>query len=311
MSDYLTVEEYRVHLWRDAKNADAIVWVRQGKEWELGGENIPTIVAEAQASNEGGPTALFRRLVETLEAERFQLRTCGTCTHFRRDPQPGQAHGWRGFCNYTAPEAFAAGAGPGVVTLLAPDCHHYSYREGEAATAKAVPGVAPEESRLPDPETTLPLRTRGEEPKGLLGTIRRFFAPKKEEAPLIPTGIIERPGGQPCPSCGTRMTNRASIANATPEGDERIFSVWRCPHCYGNYLDDWFEAYVGSKARDAERLYVVPPSEADVGVEKVAECPRPDVKGCTCVSNQWFGEWGDRLKQEGRRMQHRESVMDI
>jgi hypothetical protein len=107
------------------------------------------------------------------------------------------------------------------------------------------------------------------------------------------------------------MTNRASIANMDKRGEERVLSVWRCPHCQGNYLDDWFEAWVGSRAHDAERLYVVPPLEANEAAAIVVHCPRPDVKGCTCIANQHFDRWGDKLESTGRRIKARESVVSL
>ena len=101
------------------------------------------------------------------------------------------------------------------------------------------------------------------------------------------------------------MTNRASITNADKRGNERVLSVWRCPHCYGNYLDDWFEAFIGSRARDGERLYVVPPVEANKGATIVVHCPRPDIKGPKTIANKHFDEWGDALEKIGRRIKHR------
>ena len=62
---------------------------------------------------------------------------------------------------------------------------------------------------------------------------------------------------------------------------------------------------------DAERLYVVPPVEANAGAAIVVHCPRPDVKGCTCIANQFFDEWGNRLEKEGRRIKARESVVSF
>ncbi|HBY96701.1 MAG TPA: hypothetical protein DEP84_22605 [Chloroflexi bacterium] len=308
---YLNVEEYRVRLSREGEMLPGAVWVRESREWELEAGEVHRVAA-ATSEAESGPELFFHRMVETLEHENLWLRTCGTCIYLRRSAEEGAVEsGWSGFCNYSAPESFEKGSEPGVVSVLAADCHHFEYRQGEPLPADALLGGA-DEVRLPDPETTLPIRTRTVEEKGgLLGAIKKLFSGGSEEKPRVPTGIIERPGGQPCPVCGTRMTNRASITNATPEGDERVFSVWRCPNCHCNCLDDWLEAYVGSKARDAERLYVVPPSEADVAVDKVGQCPRPDIKGCTCVSNQWFEAWGDRLLEKGRRIQHRESVVSL
>lgn len=308
---YLNVEEYRVRLGRDGEVLQGAVWVRELREWELEAGDVRHVAA-ASSEAESRPELFFRRMVATLEPENLWLRTCGTCVHFRRSAQEGAVEsGWSGFCDYSAPESFEKGSQPGVVALLAADCHHFEYRQGEPQPAETLLGVAGE-NHAPDPETTLPMRTRTTSEKGgLLGAIRRLLGGASTETPTTPTGVIERPGGQPCPVCGTRMTNRASITNATPEGDERVFSLWRCPNCHTNCLDDWLEAYVGSKSRDAERLYVVPPSEADVAVDKVRQCPRPDIKGCTCISNQWFEAWGDRLLEKGRRIQHRESVVSL
>ncbi|GEM_PF-6528887 len=302
---YLNVEEYRVRVRQGDAEIDGAVWVREGREWELEAGDL-RLVADASAVPETRPDGFFARLKETLEADNVYLLTCGTCAFFRRSDNPAD-DGWRGYCTWSSDEAPAGP--PEQVTLLAPNCHRFAYRPGAPepvdpewlARARQAEGELDETAVLPQIE----------EPRGLVGLIRRLLGRPSSPRPTVPTAIIERPGGQPCPCCGTRMTNRASISNVDETGSERIFSVWRCPHCLGNFLDDWLEAFVGSRARDAERIYVVPPAEANLGVKMVARCPRPDEKGCTCVANRHFDEWGDFLYREGRRMKHRESVVSL
>jgi hypothetical protein len=55
----------------------------------------------------------------------------------------------------------------------------------------------------------------------------------------------------------------------------------------------------------------VPPVEANAAAAIVVHCPRPDVKGCTCIANQHFDRWGNELEKQGRRIKHRESVVSL
>lgn len=302
---YLNVEEYRVRVRRGDEEIDGAVWVREGREWELEAGDL-RLVADESDVPETRPEVFFGRLKETLEASGVQLMTCGTCAFFRRSPDPADG-GWKGYCIWQMPDG---PSGPlEKVTLLAPNCHHFVYRPGPIEEVD--PELLARSRQAAEDLEETALLPQIEEPRGVIGFIRRLLGRQPSPRPTVPTAVIERPGGQPCPCCGTRMTNRASISNMDEEGGERIFSVWRCPHCLGNFLDDWLEAYVGSRARDAERIYVVPPAEANFGVKMVARCPRPDEKGCTCAANQHFDEWGNRLYREGRRMKHRESVVSL
>ncbi|MDQ7028532.1 MAG: hypothetical protein Q9O62_01490 [Ardenticatenia bacterium] len=302
---YLNVEEYRVRVHRDDGEVDGAVWVREGQEWELEAANLH-LVADASAVPETRPDVFFARLKETLEADGVRLLTCGTCAFFRRSDAPDD-DGWKGYCTWSSDELPISP--PEHVTLLAPNCHRFAYRQGPPEPVDST-WLAQARSAEEDQEETAVL-PQLDKPRGLIGIVRRLLGRTPATRPAVPTAIIERPGGQPCPCCGTRMTNRASISNVDETGSERIFSVWRCPHCLGNFLDDWLEAFVGSRARDAERIYVVPPAEANMGVKMVARCPRPDEKGCTCVANRHFDTWGDFLYQHGRRMKHRESVVSL
>jgi hypothetical protein len=305
----LTVEEYHVTLARDGERIEGNLWVREGEEWELEAQaGEERLTAEAHADAEMTPASLFERMVANLEPSGILFHSCGTCANFRRSPQA--TGGWMGYCSYRGGERTAPPL-PGEVALLAPSCPAFQYSGPNQPAAEWV--LVEQEESLADPEATraLPAATEKEDGKGLFGSIRRMLGLKRKEPEMVRAGVVERPGGQPCPVCGTRMTNRASIANADQRGEERVLSVWRCPHCQGNYLDDWFEAYVGSKAHDAERLYVVPPVEANAGAAIVVNCPRPDVKGCTCIANQFFDEWGNRLEKEGRRIKARESVVSF
>lgn len=303
--DYSAVEEYHVRLNKGGDKAQGKMWLPEGEEWQV---EVTEGESRTVATHEPGaamtPLRLFQRTRDHLEAQNVELRVCGTCTFFRRATAE-QGEGWLGYCTYRGDDI---GTPLGTVALLAPDCHQYE------ATAEEQPII--ENSDIPvtarDPNNTraLPALPK-EEKKGLFGNIRNFLGLNKEEPEMVRAGVVERPGGQPCPVCGTRMTNRASIANADKKGEERVLSVWKCPHCSGNFLDDWFEAYVGSKSYDAERLYVVPPIEANAAAAIVVHCPRPDVKGCTCIANQHFDKWGNALEKTGRRIRARESVVSL
>jgi hypothetical protein len=305
---YLTVEEYRVTLERNGERLEGNLWVREAQEWELeaqAGEERLTAATQAEANM--SPAGLFERLITNLETNDIRFHSCGTCANFRRSPH--STEGWMGFCSYRGGDPKAPPL-PGEVALLAPSCPAFAYTGTDQPAADTFTFGEEDQHLDPDSTRALPAAEK-DEGKGLFGSIRRMLGLKKKEPEMVRAGVVERPGGQPCPVCGTRMTNRASIANADKRGEERVLSVWRCPHCHGNYLDDWFEAYVGSRAHDAERLYVVPPVEANAGAAIVVHCPRPDVKGCTCIANQFFDEWGNRLEKEGRRIKARESVVSF
>ncbi len=309
---YLAVEEYHVRLKQGETLLEGKMWLHEGQEWEVEAEaGSERLTAKVEAGAGMQPQQLFQRVVENLGEHETRLMCCGTCSHFRRSPaQEGQ--GWMGFCGYQGEQADAP-IYPGEVALLAPDCHAFEYEAGEPPLADEQ--RLAQENNAPDPENTKVLPAIGkqdkDETKGFFGKLRGMLGLKKQEEEMVRAGVVERPGGQPCPVCGTRMTNRASVANADQRGEERVLSVWRCPHCAGNYLDDWFEAYIGSRAHDAERLYVVPPVEANEAAAIVVFCPRPDVKGCTCIANQHFDKWGDGLEKRGRRIRARESVVSL
>lgn len=307
--DYSAVEEYHVNLEQDGKYSTGKVWIMNQPEWEIEiKEGMPRLSAEALPENIATPFRQFERLVGVVEAQKVQLRTCGTCAHFRRNPDQAHSEDWIGYCSYQGND-IAAPPLPGQVSLLAADCHLYQ------AAKESPPFATDEELSYSNPSASDPHETKAlpvaQPKKGFFNQVLRLFGLEKEEVIDVRAGVMERPGGQPCPVCGTRMTNRASITNADKRGNERVLSVWRCPHCYGNYLDDWFEAFIGSRARDGERLYVVPPVEANKGAAIVVHCPRPDIKGPQTIANKHFDEWGDALEKIGRRIKHRESVVSL
>jgi hypothetical protein len=305
---YLAVEEYRARLEKADVVFDGTLWLREGQEWEVETGTGERLSASVEEDADASPYSLFERVVETLAANDTRILCCGTCAHFRRSPaQDGK--GWIGYCAYRGSDETAPPY-PGGVALLAPDCHAYAYQGLDQPLADGVALYHTGQGSDPEATKVLPAAVKDED-KGLFAKLRGLLGLSKEGQEMVRAGVVERPGGQPCPVCGTRMTNRASVANADARGEERVLSVWRCPHCNGNYLDDWFEAYVGSRAHDAERLYVVPPVEADAAAAIVVHCPRPDVKGCTCIANQHFDRWGDELEKRGRRIKSRESVVSL
>jgi hypothetical protein len=306
---YLAVEEYHARLHKDGRPLDGKMWLRAEEEWEVeAGEGDERLAARVHAGADMSPRGLFCRVVENLASYDLQLNCCGTCANFRRSPHQ-EGRGWMGYCSYRGADA-AAPAYPGEVALLAPDCHAYQPGDPDQPVATVTSFDASDQPGDPESTRTFTVTAEKEE-GGMLSKLRSLLGLKKKEQEMVRAGVVERPGGQPCPACGTRMTNRASVANADPRGEERVLSVWNCPHCGGNYLDDWFEAYVGSRAHDAERLYVVPPVEANAAAAIVVHCPRPDVKGCTCIANQHFDRWGNELEKQGRRIKHRESVVSL
>lgn len=308
--DYSAVEEYHVNLEQDGEYLSGKVWLMNKPEWEIEvKEGMPRLSAEVLPDAVGTPFRQFERLRGILEAQNIHLRTCGTCAHFRRNPSDSEhSEDWIGYCSYQGNDVDAPSL-PGEVSLLAADCHLYQAAQQSAPFAK-IEELSFNGHHIRDRYETKNLPAV-QVKKGLFNQLLRLLGLEKEEVIDVRAGVMERPGGQPCPVCGTRMTNRASITNADKRGNERVLSVWRCPHCYGNYLDDWFEAFVGSRARDGERLYVVPPVEANKGAAIIVHCPRPDIKGPYTIANKHFDEWGDALQKDGRRIKHRESVVSL
>lgn len=313
--DYNAVEEYHVRLQKNSEFKQGRMWLGEQNEWEIEvTEGSPRLSAQMIEGNVMSPFRQFERVVKTLEPLNTRLRSCGTCAHFRRSPHEN-AEGWIGYCSYRGDqEALGADAKVtmllGEVSLLSADCHAYQ-------ATNETPPLAPLhdlalDGQIPDPDLTkkMPTVTLSFAQR-TLNWLRNLLGLRKAESEIVRAGGVERPGGQPCAVCGTRMTNRASVANADKRGNERVLSVWRCPHCSTNYLDDWFEAFIGSKAHDGERLYVVPPVEANAGAAIIVHCPRPDVKGCNCPANQHFDKWGNALEGNGRRIKHRESVVSL
>lgn len=291
----LDVEEYRVRISKDGTCVDGAVWTRAGREWELeAGQSRANVTAAAT------PYAYFDRLASALENDEARLMTCGTCVFFRK---AAGDDGWGGYCAWQHDEAPQASPHPVTlpVTLLSPNCHHFVYRRGPVETA----------ARRASVEQKMRRNGNGSNASGSarfapVAMVRRLFG-TEPEVPEVEQA--ERSGSQPCPCCGTSMINRGFVSNVDEQGEERVFSIWRCTACRSGYLDDYREAYVGSRARDGERLYVVAPADADVAAEMAARCPRPYTKGCTCVGNRWFDEWAAELEETGRRIAHRESVV--
>jgi len=307
--NYNAVEEYHVRLDKNGELNEGRIWLSEESEWQIEIQEGSTRLSAPQSpQNIMVPFQQFGRMVSMVEQQAARLRTCGTCSHFRRSPHEN-AEGWMGYCTYRH-EATNDLLERCDVSLLSADCYDY---QQATQTPPVIPlqQIAPD-GKIPDPELTkqMPIFKPTFSQK-ILNSLRTFFGLGQGETEYVRAGVVERPGGQPCAVCGTRMTNRASVANADKRGNERVLSVWACPHCSTNYLDDWFEAFVGSRARDGERLYVVPPVEANEGAAIVVNCPRPDVKGCNCIANQHFDKWGNALEKAGRRIKHRESVVSL
>lgn len=306
--NYNAVEEYHVRLDKNGELNEGRIWLSEESEWQIEIQEGSTRLSAPQSpQNVMTPFRQFERAVGMVEGQEVGLRTCGTCSHFCRSPHE-QAEGWMGYCTYHHKDKNDR-LERCEVSLLSADCYHYQ-------PAVKSPPIVPlqqiaHNGEIPDPELTKQMPVfKPTFAQKALNSLRKLFR-LQSDTEYVRAGIAERPGGQPCAVCGTRMTNRASVANADKRGNERVLSVWACPHCSTNYLDDWFEALVGSRARDGERLYVVPPVEANKGATIVVNCPRPDVKGCNCVANQHFDKWGNALEQEGRRIKHRESVVSL
>lgn len=308
--DYNAVEEYHVRLEKSPEFEPGRMWLGEQTEWEVEvSQGMPRLSAEMLEGNVMTPWQQFERVLNVLEPLNIGLRTCGTCAHFQRSPHE-DGEGWIGYCSYQG-NHLNAPALPGEVSLLSADCHVYQATNQKPPLA-AHRDLAHDGEKILDPDSTkdMPTVTASLAQK-ILNSLLGLLGFNKSEAETVRAGVVERPGGQPCAVCGTRMTNRASVANADKRGNERVLSVWRCPHCATNYLDDWFEAFIGSRAHDGERLYVVPPVEANTGAAIVVHCPRPDIKGCSCIANQHFDKWGNALEASGRRIKHRESVVSL
>ncbi len=196
-------------------------------------------------------------LVARLEEAGWRLLTCGTCGHWH--PAPGQDHpdglpmglcGWQG----EHPVAEPVPAGFRRQSLLALDCGHW------CPTADGrPPDVLPEEPPAPA-SAREPLESS---PGGWWQRLRARWRRSRPEDVGRTSSWLERlaersgvgAGTEPCFACQGRLANWGALTLATPEGDKRTVSVWRCRLCGTWYLNDWVDRWERLDSLETEERY--------------------------------------------------------
>ena len=127
------------------------------------------------------------------------------------------------------------------------------------------------------PTTILPIRKRAEQETderwSWWGQLQRaIFGRQVDDAShLDPVRwedkVVERSGvgagTEPCFACQGRIANLGALTTATPDGDKRTFSVWRCRNCYTYYLNDWIDRWERTDSLETEEFYYrLMPAEA-------------------------------------------------
>ena len=190
--DYSAVEEYHVNLEQDGEYSTGKVWMMNKPEWEIEvKEGMPRLSAEALPENIATPFRQFERLVGIVQAQNIQLRTCGTCAHFRRNPDQQHREDWIGYCSYQGND-MAAPPLPGEVSLLAADCHLYQVAK-ESPPFATVEELSYNNNHGSDPHETKVLPAV-QPKKGFFNKVLRLLGLQKEEVIDVRAGVMERPG---------------------------------------------------------------------------------------------------------------------
>ena len=211
-------------------------------------------------------------LAEALAAAGWRLVTCGACAFWRpltaRTPD-GLVTGscsWRG--DVGSHPAAAPHPQLSAQSVLALGCTHW---QGEGTQPAAASQFADESL-----EAIAPMPKRAEQENDerwtLAGQLRRWLRKPAVQLAAPPAQsweerLVERSGvgagTEPCFVCQARIANLGALAVATPEGDKRTFSVWRCRACYTYYLNDWIDRWERTDSLETEeRYYRLSPVEA-------------------------------------------------
>ncbi len=211
------------------------------------------------------------RLRQALGQEGWQLRSCGSCAHWRPLPRTTHPDGLPlGRCVWQPPESPSLTQPPAwdQQSGLALSCVHWQ-------EAQATQSPAPEEetpSVQAEPPEAL---VKG----GLLARLgRRLKGEKPRSQPEQPwwRAIQERSGvgagTEPCFACQGRLANLGAFTQSTPQGDRRTSSVWRCRRCHTFYLNDWVDRWERLDSLETEeRILRLAPAEALITLARFLE----------------------------------------
>ena len=89
-----------------------------------------------------------------------------------------------------------------------------------------------------------------------------------------------------CPRCEHELGGgRKAGISVLVEGDEVIYSYFRCPKCSG-FSAEGFEDRFMSDDHTIWSLGEIPEAEGQRILELVEACPQPDDKFCTCAAHK-------------------------
>ncbi|MFO7631418.1 MAG: hypothetical protein R6W76_02705 [Caldilinea sp.] len=216
---------------------------------------------------------LAQLLSDALAVAGWRLMACGTCAFWQpvaARTADGLATGrccWRSEAENVASPLLHSSLI--AQSLLALACTHWR------DAAKQSPASTAEDDNAPL-DAIAPFRKRAEQESDerwtLIGQFRRWLRRSAPPAPDVSTQtwedrIVERSGvgagAEPCFACQGRIANLGALVAATPEGDKRTFSVWRCRTCHTYYLNDWIDRWERTESLETEeRYYRLTPSEA-------------------------------------------------
>lgn len=205
-------------------------------------------------------------LAEALGKVGWSPVMCGSCRHWQPLADAATEDGLPlGRCTWDGPgpEPVAEAWMPTPLrrqSLLALNCAGWQPRQGDPPAP--MPGEEPPPSPPPQPK-----RENGGGWREALR--RRLFGPsaRSRSRPSWGERIVERSGvgagTEPCFACQGRIANLGALVVASPEGDKRTFSVWRCRRCHTFYLNDWTDRWERLDSLETEERYFrLAPAEA-------------------------------------------------
>lgn len=295
------VETYTVAFARETTEQIGAVRVRQQAPWEAEVADVSVVSPHASAS----PFDHFEALTAQLAEHGWRPLVCGACVHFRR-PFDDAPDNWKGVCTWGEPEDPVYIPTPRA--LLAPACHRFMFRETPMEIVPADEPVAASASTRADTEATIAIQAP-DAPHAPLWQrfwqwVKRLWqSPAPAEEPFSHVGPR-------CPTCGVHTVVDARL---TCGGGQTavVCTLFHCTHCETTFFDTWNEALVETAPQDAARLYVIPPSLANVAVRMWRSCATPYNHTCDCQAHRWFAHFGQFLYQEGRRIEPRTHVSTI
>lgn len=231
---------------------------------------------------------LHAALAARLREGGWLLLSCATCSHWQTRPAvthpDGLAMGrctWQGDHSLlpATPERLLVQSG---LTLACPHWTSEPVMEENRRAGEAEDKG--EEPLHPTPSSASPL-AQNPAGSGDGGWWRRLWprrnrpaqTPPQADASWVET-LAERSGvgagTEPCFACQGRLANWGALTLATPEGDKRTVSVWRCRLCGAWYLNDWVDRWERLDSLETEeRYYRLAPAEALAVLDRIRRVP--------------------------------------